>query len=80
MGEVRGLTIVVGEHAEVPEDMDNKPVILGICQDRNKEKGCYAQGCPGARIFRGHVARVSTPDEFREVVQEYFPRGPQGDC
>lgn len=51
MGEVRGLTIVVGEHSEVPEGFENKPVILGICQDRNKEKGCYAQGCPPNNII-----------------------------
>lgn len=46
MGDIKDLTIVVGTHAEVPEGLKNKPVILGICQDRNKEKGCYAQGCP----------------------------------
>ena len=33
----------------------------------------YAQGCPGARTFRSHVSRVSTPDEFAEVVQRLFP-------
>ncbi len=46
MGEVRDLTIVVGNHAEVPEELTNKPVILGICQDRNRDKGNYALGCP----------------------------------
>jgi uncharacterized protein (DUF362 family) len=46
MGDIKDLTIIVGTHAEVPEGLKNKPVILGICQDRNKEKGCYAQGCP----------------------------------
>lgn len=46
MGEIRDLTIVVGKHAEVPSDLKNKPVILGICQDRNKDKGVYAAGCP----------------------------------
>lgn len=35
---------------------------------------CYAQGCPGARSFRDHVARVSTPEEFRRVVSACFPR------
>ena len=35
---------------------------------------CYAQGKSGARHFRGHVASVSTPDEFRSVVREHFPR------
>lgn len=34
---------------------------------------CYAQGKHGARHFRAHVARVSTPDEFFRVVEEFFP-------
>lgn len=34
---------------------------------------CYAQGRRGARHFRTHVARVSTPDEFYRIVDEYFP-------
>lgn len=34
---------------------------------------CYAQGKHGARFFRTHVAKVSTADEFYEVVREYFP-------
>ncbi len=35
---------------------------------------CYAQGCPGARLFRDKIARVSTPDEFAQVVRQHFPR------
>jgi tRNA-dihydrouridine synthase B len=34
---------------------------------------CYAQGRPGARAFRAHVADVSTPAEFQCVVREFFP-------
>ncbi len=34
---------------------------------------CYAQGRPGARHFRSHVAHVSTREEFRQVVNDYFP-------
>jgi tRNA-dihydrouridine synthase B len=34
----------------------------------------YAQGKPGARAFRTHVARVDTPSEFLAVVREHFPR------
>ena len=34
---------------------------------------CYAQGKHGARHFRTHVARVTTPDDFRQVVEQYFP-------
>ncbi len=35
---------------------------------------CYAQGRPGAREFRTRASRVSSPDEFRQVVAHYFPR------
>ncbi len=34
---------------------------------------CYAQGKPGARWFRTHVARISTAAEFYDVVEKYFP-------
>jgi tRNA-dihydrouridine synthase B len=53
-----------------------------ICQRFGDTKGsllmrkyacCYAQGRPGAREFRYHVARISTPDEFREAVARHFP-------
>ena len=33
----------------------------------------YAQGKPGAREFRKHVAHVATAREFHEVVRQYFP-------
>ena len=39
---------------------------------------CYAQGRPGAREFRTRVSRVATPREFAEVVEQYFPREPEG--
>ncbi|MGI9456900.1 MAG: tRNA dihydrouridine synthase DusB [Aeoliella sp.] len=35
---------------------------------------CYAQGRPGARDFRKHVAKVASPAEFCEVVERWFPR------
>jgi len=34
----------------------------------------YAHGKPGARLFRTHVAGVSTHDEFLAVVEQHFPR------
>jgi len=34
---------------------------------------CYAQGRPGARSFRTHVAKVDTAAEFQQVVLDYFP-------
>ncbi len=46
MGEIRDLVIVVGSNAEVPDGLKNRPVIMGICQEHNKDKGCYAVGCP----------------------------------
>ncbi len=54
-----------------------------VCRRFGPEKGtvlmrkyacCYAQGRPGAREFRKRVARVATPQEFREVVAKAFPR------
>jgi uncharacterized protein (DUF362 family) len=46
MGEIRDLVIVVGSQAEVPENLHAKPLIMGVCQSRNADKGCYAVGCP----------------------------------
>jgi tRNA-dihydrouridine synthase B len=34
---------------------------------------CYAQGRPGARDFRKHVATIGSPAEFYDVVDRYFP-------
>jgi tRNA-dihydrouridine synthase B len=39
-----------------------------------KFSACYAQGRPGARYFRTYIQKVVTPDEFRDVVEKYFPR------
>ncbi len=46
MGEIRDLVIVVGSNAEVPKNLHTKPVIMGVCQARNSDLGCYAAGCP----------------------------------
>ena len=46
MGEIRDLVIVVGSNAEVPSDIYTKPVIMGACQAKNADKGCYVAGCP----------------------------------
>ncbi|MFV2070880.1 MAG: tRNA dihydrouridine synthase DusB [Pirellulales bacterium] len=54
-----------------------------VCQRFGPEKGtvlmrkyacCYAQGRPGARLFRTHAAGVTTPDEFLQVVRDFFPQ------
>lgn len=34
---------------------------------------CYAQGRRGARKFRTLVAQVDSPEQFLEIVREYFP-------
>lgn len=34
---------------------------------------CYAQGRSGAREFRSRVSRVSSPDEFHNSVERWFP-------
>ena len=34
---------------------------------------CYAQGRPGARTFRTHVAKVNTAAEFHQIVRDHFP-------
>jgi tRNA-dihydrouridine synthase B len=35
----------------------------------------YAQGLPGARDFRGKVSRVTSREEFLQVMDTCFPRG-----
>jgi tRNA-dihydrouridine synthase B len=35
---------------------------------------CYAQGRHGARAFRTNVVHTTTPGEFIEVVERFFPR------
>jgi len=42
-----------------------------------KYGACYAQGKPGARDFRRHVAHVGSPAEFHAVVEHYFPTSEQ---
>lgn len=53
-----------------------------VCERFGEEKAsvlmrkyacCYAQGRPGAREFRKYVATISTPAEFFDVVERYFP-------
>jgi tRNA-dihydrouridine synthase B len=55
-----------------------------ICQRFGDVKGsllmrkyacCYAQGRAGAREFRSRVVKVTTPGEFRAVVDQFFPQG-----
>jgi tRNA-dihydrouridine synthase B len=54
-----------------------------ICDRFGPEKGtilmrkyacCYAQGRAGAREFRTRVAQCISPNEFRQIVTDFFPR------
>lgn len=54
-----------------------------VCQRFGEAKGtllmrkfacCYAQGRSGAREFRSRVVKVTSPAEFRHVVNSSFPR------
>jgi len=44
--QVEGLTIVVGPQAEVPEELEGRPLIMGTCLKRLEKKGRYVVGCP----------------------------------
>lgn len=33
---------------------------------------CYVSGCPGARAFRGSVAKASSAEEFLALIDNYF--------
>jgi uncharacterized protein (DUF362 family) len=46
MGEIRNLFIIVGPNAEVPKDISGTPIIMGRCQKRNENYGCYISDCP----------------------------------
>lgn len=35
---------------------------------------CYAQGKPNVRQFRSKISTVETPEQFEQVVWDYFPR------
>lgn len=71
-----------------PTPLEQRDLVLHhyrlVCRRFGPEKGtvlmrkyacCYAQGRPGAREFRTRVANVSTPEEFFEVMERFFPLG-----
>jgi uncharacterized protein (DUF362 family) len=58
MGEIRDLFIVVGENAEVPDDLPNTPLIMGTCLRRCEDKGRFVEGCP------------PNNDKMREAIRE----------
>jgi len=46
LAEVRDLVIVVGPQAELPEGLQQKPLIMGTCLGRLAGEGRYVLGCP----------------------------------
>jgi uncharacterized protein (DUF362 family) len=46
MGEIRNLLIIVGPNAKLPKDISSTPIIMGRCQKRNENYGCYVSDCP----------------------------------
>lgn len=67
LAEQRELMI---HHFELVRDRfgDEKASVL-----MRKYACCYAQGRPGARDFRKHVATIESPAAFYAVVEKYFP-------
>jgi uncharacterized protein (DUF362 family) len=46
LGEVKDLVMLVGPQAELPDDLEQTPLIMGICLQHLKEDGRYVVGCP----------------------------------
>ncbi|MFB0557725.1 MAG: DUF362 domain-containing protein [Candidatus Bathyarchaeia archaeon] len=46
LGDVRGLVMLVGPQAELLDDLEQNPLIMGICLQHLKDKGRYVIGCP----------------------------------
>jgi uncharacterized protein (DUF362 family) len=46
MDEIRELVILVGPQAELPDESEQTPLIMGICLQHLKDEGRYVVGCP----------------------------------
>jgi len=58
MDQVRDLVMLVGPQAEIPEDLEQTPLIMGICLHHLKDEGRYVVGCP------------PNNDKMREAIME----------
>jgi uncharacterized protein (DUF362 family) len=58
MDGVRDLVMLVGPQAEVPENLEQTPLIMGICLHHLKDEGRYVVGCP------------PNNDKMREAIME----------
>jgi len=46
MDQVRDLVMLVGPQAELPENLEQTPLIMGVCLQHLKDEGRYVVGCP----------------------------------
>lgn len=46
LDEIQDLVIVVGPQAEIPEDLEKRPLIMGTCLRKLEGEGRYVLGCP----------------------------------
>jgi uncharacterized protein (DUF362 family) len=58
MNRVKDLVMLVGPHAEVPENLEQTPLIMGVCLHHLKDEGRYVVGCP------------PNNDKMREAIME----------
>ncbi len=58
MDRVRDLVMLVGPQAEIPENLEQTPLIMGICLHHLKDEGRYVVGCP------------PNNDKMREAIME----------
>ena len=58
MDKIRDLVMLVGPQAELPEDLEQKPQIMGVCLQHLKDEGRYVVGCP------------PNNDKMREAIME----------
>jgi len=58
MDKVRDLVMLVGPQAELPEDLEQTPLIMGVCLQHLKGEGRYVVGCP------------PNNDKMREAIME----------
>jgi uncharacterized protein (DUF362 family) len=58
LDEIRDLVMLVGPHAELPKDLRQTPLLMGICLQHLKDEGRYVVGCP------------PNNDKMREAISE----------
>jgi uncharacterized protein (DUF362 family) len=46
MNQIKDLVMIVGPQAEIPEELEDRPLIMGICLQHIKNEGRYVIGCP----------------------------------